>query len=220
MNENRAKKKSSKGFTAVMVVVIIAVLALGVVAVKKSYDEKHPYVPTTIADFAKEAGISTEEFMKKWELEGKEGIDGDTAMSEAEKTMTVAKYAEYMGQTYDEYVAGQGFSSKMPADTTVADSTNWIKVEKIAESGGMEYTEFIEFYGLTEEQLPADMPYKEADPIVQEAWGKMPLSKALEKDGLTFEEFLEQEGLTAEEVSPETTLAEVQKLLGDTETAE
>ncbi len=216
MNKNRAKNKSSKGFTALMAVIVVAVLALGAYAVKKEYDETHPYVPTTVADFAKEAGMTSEEFMKKWEIDGIEGIDEKTDMTDAQKKMSVVKSAEFNGMSYADYAAEVGYSSQMPDNITVEEAQDWVKASKIAEMNGMSYDEFLEFYGLTAEQVPEDMPYKDADPIVSEAWNNIPISKFLEQDGMTFEEFLEQTGLEEGKVTPETLMKDVQALLSET----
>ncbi len=171
--QTKPVKKSSAGFNAILAVVIAAFLAVGGYAIVKQYQETHPHQPTTVEDFAKEQGISTEEFMAKYGIDTNEEIKADTDMATAMGAMSVAKYAEYNETTVEALTEQYAFSADVTPEMTWADAQQYVPMSKVLEMSGMEYDAFLESYGLTAEQITPDMLYKDAEPIIMEAQEKM-----------------------------------------------
>ncbi len=171
--QKQAVKKSSLGFNVILAVVIAAFLAIGGYAVVNQYRITHPYQPTTVADYAKEEGISTEEFMAKWGLDGNDAVKADTDMGTAMGEMSVAKYAEYTETTFEALKEQYSFSEDVTAEMKWVDAQQYVPMSKMLEMSGMEYDAFLNSYGLTAEQITPDMLYKDAEPIINEAVNKL-----------------------------------------------
>lgn len=169
-----AVKKTGSWFNAVLVIVIAAVLALGGYMVYDRYKENHPSTePETVADRAKTEGITADEFLAKYGIDTVDGVDKDTALSTATGYMTVEKYAEFEGTTVDELKANYGFDDAVTNDMVMNDAQEYVTVSKAAEMSGVDYASMLQMYGLTEEELPQDMLFKDAKPILQAAQEKI-----------------------------------------------
>ncbi|MBQ7793276.1 MAG: hypothetical protein IJ366_02030, partial [Clostridia bacterium] len=131
-----AVKKSSAGANAIFAVIIVAFLAVGGYAVVNHYQVNNPKQPSTVEDFAEEAGITTEEFLAKYGLDANEEINGDTDIYTAMNAMTVAKYAEYNGTTVEALAEEYAFSSDVTADTLWSDAQMYVPMSKVLEMSG------------------------------------------------------------------------------------
>lgn len=138
------------------------------------YKENHPSTePETVADRAKTEGITADEFLAKYGIDTVDGVDKDTALSTATGYMTVEKYAEFEGTTVDELKANYGFDDAVTNDMVMNDAQEYVTVSKAAEMSGVDYASMLQMYGLTEEELPQDMLFKDAKPILQAAQEKI-----------------------------------------------
>lgn len=168
--KHTANNRSSIGFNVILAIIVAIVLALGAYAVVKQYQETHPSTdPETVADRAKTEGITVEEFLTKYGLDGNEEITADTELATASGSMSVANYAALEGTTVDDIKAQNGFTEEVTDDMTMEEASGYIPVGTMAEMYGMDYASFIGMYGLTEEQVPSDMLIKDANPILTEA---------------------------------------------------
>ena len=170
----KAVKKSGAGFNAILALIIAAAIVLGGYVIYNQYRTLHPSTdPETVSDRAKTEGIKVDEFLAKYGIDAVEGVDGKTEMSVAAGHMTVAKYAEFEGITVDELKANYGFDAQVTDDMIMNDAQEYIPMSKAAESMGIEYAQMLQMYGLTEAELPQDMLFKDAKPILEEAQNKI-----------------------------------------------
>lgn len=169
-----AVKKTGSWFNAVLVLIVAAVLVLGGYMVYNQYKVKHPSTePETVADRAKTEGITADEFLAKYGIDTVEGVDKDTALTTATGYMTVEKYAEFEGTTVDELKANYGFDAAVTNDMVMNDAQEYISIGKASEMMGMDYASMLQMYGLTEEELPENMLFKDAKPILEAAQEKI-----------------------------------------------
>ncbi|MEE0944404.1 MAG: hypothetical protein UIM24_03010 [Clostridia bacterium] len=170
----RVAKKSGSGFNAILALIIVAAIALGGYVIHNQYKVNHPSTdPETVSDRAEAEGISIDEFLAKYGIDAVEDVDANTEMAAAAGYMTVEKYAEFEGITVDELKANYGFSADVTNDMVMNDAQGYIPISKAAESMGIEYAQLLQMYGLTEAELPQDMLFKDAKPILEAAQQKI-----------------------------------------------
>lgn len=168
------KAKSPWWFTLIIVVVIAAVVAVGGWAVWQQYTETHPSTdPETVADRAETEGISVEELLTKYGIDGVEEVDKDTAFATAQGYMSITKYAESMGVSADQVKLDNRMPETVTDDMTINEAIGYVKMSDMAELQGTDIATLRETYGLTEEELPGDMLYKDAEEIINAAYQKM-----------------------------------------------
>lgn len=127
MAENSGKNK----FTLVMVLVVVAVLVLGVIAVSgpigtiiengkaTKLQNRLMSGEATVNDMADYSGMSAEEFLASYTVEG---ITGNSTMVEFQEALTLKEYCEFAGISYTEesfatYKAENGIGDDVTADT-------------------------------------------------------------------------------------------------------
>ncbi len=170
----RAMKKSGAGFNVILALIIVAAIALGGYVIYNQYKINNPSTdPETVADRAKTEEITVEEFLAKYGLEANEEVKADTELAVASGYMTVEKYAELEGMTVDELRAEFGIVDEAGNDMTMNEAQSYVPISKVLEMAGMDYESFLQMYGLTAEQVPQDMLYKDAEPIIQAAQESM-----------------------------------------------
>lgn len=170
----RAKKKSGAGFNAILALIIVAALVLGGYVIYNQYKINNPSTdPETVSDRAEAEGITAEELLAKYGIDAVEDVDADTEMAIASGYMTVEKYAEFEGTTVDEIKANYGFSDDVTNDMVMNDAQEYVPMSKAAEMMGVDYASLLQMYGLTEAELPQDMLFKDAKPILEAAQQKM-----------------------------------------------
>ena len=175
------KGNSSAGINAVLILIVVAVLALGGYALGRSYFEKKANQPSddsantvqTIAQYAEANGTTAEEFLAAYGLEDNEEITADTDINTAMGAMTVEKFAEFSEKSVDELKEEYGLGEAVTNDMTWNDAQGYVPVSKFAEMQGADYNTFLTNFGLTEEELPADTIWNDALPILQEAAAAM-----------------------------------------------
>ncbi len=167
------KAKSPWWFTLIIVVVVAAVVGVGGYAVWQQYAETHPSTdPETVEDRAEAEGIATEEFLAKYGLDTNEEINGDTPLTDAQGYMTITKYAEHMGVTPEQVKQDNRMPDPVTDDMTINEAIGYVKISDMAELQGTDITSLREIYGLTAEELPDDMMYKEANEVLNDAYQK------------------------------------------------
>lgn len=178
-----AQKKLSL-FNVALVLVIIAVLALGTFAVVRNYEPKVEAPQTqTVAQYAESVGMTADEFLAEYGLSGVENVTADTDINTASGEMTVENYAKYTSVTVDQLKEDYSLGEAVTNEMTWRDATGYIPVSKAAEMSGMTYEQLLEMYNLTEEQLPRDMTQSEAAPILQQAYEASMAAQENESDG-------------------------------------
>lgn len=170
----KKKAKSPWWFTLIIVVVVAAVVGVGGYAVWQQYVETHPSTdPETVEDRAKTEGITVDEFLAKYGIDGIEEVDGDTVLTDAQGYMTITKYAEHMGVTPEQVKTDNRMPETVTDDMTISDAIGYVKMSDMAELQGTDIATLRETYGLTEEELPDDMLYKDANEVLNAAYQKM-----------------------------------------------
>lgn len=173
----KAKAKKTKSpwwFTLIIVVVIAAVVGVGGYAVWQQYAETHPSTdPETVEDRAKTEGISVDEFLAKYGIDGIEEVNGDTVLTNAQGYMTLTKYAEHMGVTTDQVKLDNRMPETVTDDMTINEAIGFVKMSDMAELQGTDIATLRETYGITEEELPGDMLYKDGQEVLNAAYQKV-----------------------------------------------
>lgn len=170
----KKKAKSPWWFNLIIGVVVVAVVAVGGYAVWQQYSETHPSTdPETVEDRAEAEGITTEEFLTKYGLDTNEDIDGDTLLSDAQGHMTITKYAEHMGVTAEQVKLDNRMPDTVTDDMTISEAIGYVSMKDMAELQGTDIATLRETYGLTEEELPDDMMYKDANEVLNSAYEKL-----------------------------------------------
>ncbi len=140
-----------------------------------TFEESMNYKRLVVSDYARDDGITTEEFLAKWGLSEKTEITGDTDIATAIDAMPIEKYAEYNGTTVTALGEEYGFvtDERLPITTvTLSEAQYYVTMEKAAELSGKDYETFLaeDCYGLTEADLPRDMLMVDAMPEIDKAY--------------------------------------------------
>lgn len=141
--EVTAKRKKTKGeiiTNVIIVAAVIAVLGLGSWAVASKYivkdnsnqqdtqvtdDNASQQTIPTVGEYAENLGMSTEDFMKEYGVEGNDAVTADTDMETASQQMTLANYAKMSGTD------AAGLRESFGLDDTVSDDTLMSEVNQI-----------------------------------------------------------------------------------------
>lgn len=170
----KKKAKSPWWFNLIIGVVIAAVLVVGGYAVWQQYAETHPSTdPETVADRAETEGITVDEFLTKYGIDGIEEVNGETELGTAQGYMTITKYAEHLGVTADQVKLDNKMPETVTDDMTVNEAIGFVKMSDMATLQGTDIATLRETYGITEEELPDDMLYKDAQEVLNAAYQKM-----------------------------------------------
>lgn len=207
--KKHTKGKSSAGFNAVLALIVVAVLALGGYALVSSYLENKANQPSddtgnttqTVAQYAQDAGMTADEFLTAYGLEGNEEITADTDINTATGAMTVEKFAEFSETTVDELKEQYGLGDEVTNDMIWNDVQNYVPIGKWCEMSGIDFAEFLTNYGLTEEELPRDTKFGDAMPILQEAAAAMQAEQEAQND--TDADAVQEENASAASQQPE-----------------
>ena len=168
------KAKTPWWFTLIIVVVVAAVVAVGGYAVWQQYVETHPSTdPETVEDRAKTEGISVDEFLAKYGIDGIEEVNGDTTLTDAQGHMTITKYAEHLGVTPEQVKLDNKMPETVTDDMTINEAVGYVKMSDMAVLQGTDIATLRETYGITEEELPDDMLYKDAQEVLNSAYQKI-----------------------------------------------
>lgn len=125
------KSSQKNSMTWIMVAIVVVVLALGVIAVKEPIGEiinnrettkiqnKIASGEGTINDMADLAGMTADEFLASYDVEG---ITGDSKVSDFEAALTLEQFCTYAGISYDEesfkeYKAQQELGDDVTSET-------------------------------------------------------------------------------------------------------
>lgn len=127
MVQNSGKNK----YSMVMVLVVAVVLILGVIAIIgpmknaienskiRKIQERYMMGEATVSDMADLVGMSAEEYLASYTVEG---ITGDSKITEFEAALTLKDYCTYAGVTYTDesfatYKEENGLGEDVTADT-------------------------------------------------------------------------------------------------------
>ena len=180
----QVKKPADKGlviFNAIILVLIVAVLALGGYAVVSNYIANKPEEPiNTVEDYVKQNDMTVDEFLAAYGLEGSE-VTAETDIGNACSAMTLEKFAEFSDTTIDEIKTTYGLTDDVTPDMTWADAQGYVTVGTAVEMSGMTYEDYLSGFSLTEEQLPKDMLMKDAEPVLQQAYEAMMAAQATDE---------------------------------------
>lgn len=186
--EEPAKKngKGSAGGNAVIALVVAAFIGLGAYAVASNYKAKNPTDDSvqqsqTVAQYAEEKGITTEEFIAQYGLEDSD-VNADTDINTAVSEMTVEGFAEFSEKSVDEIKEEYSLGDEVTADMNWTDAQGYIPIGVMVQNMGMEYSDFLSNYSLTEEELPEDTIWNDAMSVLQEASEKLSEQNAAEAE--------------------------------------
>lgn len=120
--------KGQNKITWIMVLAVVIVLALGVIAISgpvadiaanskvKKLQEKLMMGTATVSDMADYSGMSADEFLSAYTVEG---ITADSTMQEFQDALTLKDYCNYMGIEYtDEEFAAYKAENEIADDVT------------------------------------------------------------------------------------------------------
>lgn len=127
-----AEKSGKNKFTLAMVLMVVVVLVLGVIAISDPIGDiienskstkllnRLMSGDATVNDMADYSGMTAEEFLASYTVEG---ITGDSSISEFQAALTLKDYCEFSGTTYDDasfetYKSENGIGDDVTADTT------------------------------------------------------------------------------------------------------
>lgn len=181
-SDGHTKKKSSAGLNAVIALIVAAFLGLGAYAVTANFKAKAPANDSTadnsaqqtqtVSQYAEQKGMTAEDFLTQYGLDGSD-ITADSDINTAASEMTVEKFAEFSDKTTDALKEEYGLGANVTADMKWSDAQGYIPIGKMLENMGMKYEDFLSNYNLTDKDVPEDMTWNDAMPILQEAAAKM-----------------------------------------------
>lgn len=144
VSEVKKTKKRTKGeiiTNVIIVAAVVAVLGLGGWAIASKYmvndtqnnqqneqttdDASQQQTVPTVGEYAETLGMSAEDFMKEYGLEGNDAVTVDTDMETASQQMTFANYAKMSGTDT------AGMRESMGLDNSVTDDMPMSEVYQI-----------------------------------------------------------------------------------------
>lgn len=152
--------------TAVLVVILIAVLGLSVYSIAGKIKENMPVQMSanpTVQEVAEQASMTVDEFKTEFGLPA--DVTGETYMFHAEGMMNCGNYAKYIGTTFEEFISYFQLPETVTEETNYTDAIDLTTVAIMA--GGEDNVEsFKETYGL-DASVTGATPYGEVREIVE-----------------------------------------------------
>lgn len=137
------KKKSALDIVSniVIVVLILAVLGIGGWAVYSKYSQmpsSNEAITPTISEYAETQGITAEEFIEAYGLNGVAEITSDSLVTDAMLYMTLGNYATFAGADVEEVREGMGIGDQYTDDTLMSVILEDLEAAQNAEAGNVE----------------------------------------------------------------------------------
>jgi hypothetical protein len=182
-SEKRPSSSSDKLTTLAVVVVIIAVLALGVYAsygkiAKNITDNKiaNGEMAATVEYAAEQSGQSVEDYLAQYGLENSSEVNGDTAVSDLYGYMTFENYMTMANEGSDEELDLDSVMEDWGLTGQVTKDTQWKDVEPLIPVGKYfgedQLEQYKQAYGLGDE-VTADTTYGDFEKIVEEKMAEL-----------------------------------------------
>ena len=172
----RSRNSADTMINVIIAVVLIAVIGLAAYAIygkmsatisQKAIEagEKEP----TVEYLAQQQNMSVEDFLAMY---GLEGVSPKATEEEMTDQMTVDNYITYSN------IAMEDLTTQYHMDEAPAGDSNWGELRKsftvknyVGDEDALK--QFTEIYGLEEGQITLDMPWTEAEPIIEESVKRM-----------------------------------------------
>jgi hypothetical protein len=180
MKANKHTSPADRGINLVLAVIIIAVLAVGSVAVYRKISDNmltkaiaDGTAPQTVATLAKQAGQSVDEYLADYGLSDSD-VKGDTSTTDFLNNLTVKYFAAYNGEDFDSFVDQYGLTDKVTEDTMWPDAEKLIPLgiyiggsaDVDDEDTATQLASIKSTYGL-DDSVNASTPWGEVQPIIE-----------------------------------------------------
>jgi hypothetical protein len=180
MKANKHTSPADRGINLVLAVIIIAVLAVGSVAVYRKVSDNmltkaiaDGTAPQTVATLAKQAGQSVDEYLADYGLSDSD-VKGDTSTTDFLNNLTVKYFAAYNGEDFDSFVETYGLTDKVTEDTLWPDAEKLIpfgiyiggSADVNDEDTATQLESIKSTYGL-DDSVNASTPWGEVQPIIE-----------------------------------------------------
>ncbi len=179
---NNGKKPSTpadKMTTAAVVIVILAILALGVWATHSKIADnvyrnkvESGKIPMNVSYAAEQAGQTIEEYLTPYGLQESDEVNGDTLVNDLYGYMTFENYIKMANEgneevpEIDQVIEDMGLKDKVTKDTKWKDVEPIIPVGKYF--GEEQLNQYKQAYGITDEEVTPETTYGDFQKIVQE----------------------------------------------------
>lgn len=175
----RSRKSGTESVvTAVLTIIIVVVLGLSVYSIADKVKDKKASntdsgaaqtesQPLTVEKAAEKKGMTADEFIAEYGLDGAKGED---LMSDAMEKMTTGNYAKYSDKDFADFAE----ENKLP--DSVTEDTPWGEAKKlipigVAMGGDDQFEQMKTLIGL-DDSITADTPSGEAEPIIQQKYNE------------------------------------------------
>ena len=177
MNTQKSRSSADKMVNLIITIIILVVLAAGLFTVVPLLQDKaleksiaDGTAPQTVATYAKQAGLSVDEYIEMYELSDAD-VNGNTLMQDFVNLMDVKNYAKLSGMEYADFVAQYSLTDKVTEDMLWTDAQLLMPLS--AYIGGADYVEdFKSYYGL-DASVTADTPWGELADVIAEKDAQM-----------------------------------------------
>jgi len=176
MNTQKNNSSSNKAMDLIIVLIVVAFIAVGVWAVYPKIADNmleksiaDGTAPQTVETYAKQAGLSVDEYLAQYNLTDK--ADGNTEMADLVNLMDVAAFAKFQGMEYADFLTQYGLTDKVTETTMWTDAQLLIPLGVYI--GGNDYVEEFKTYYELDASVTADTPWGELKDIVAEKDAKM-----------------------------------------------
>lgn len=170
------KNGTESAVTAILTIVIVVVLGLSVYSIAGKVKDKKSSAangdaqqtenqPLTVEKAAEEKGLSVDEFIAQY---GLDGVKAEDSMSDAMEKMTTGNYAKYSDKDFADFAE----ENKLP--DSVTEDTPWTEARKlipigITMGGNDQFEQIKTLIGL-DDSITADTPSGEAEPVIQQKY--------------------------------------------------
>ncbi len=184
---NNGKKPATaadKMTTAAVVIVILAILALGVFATRGKIADnvyrnkvESGEIPMNVAYAAEQAGQTIEEYLTPYGLQESTEVNGDTLVDDLYGYMTFENYIKMANEGNEEVPEIDSVIEDMGLTDKVTKDTQWKDVEPIIPVGKYfgeeQLNQYKQAYGITDEEVTAETTYGDFQKIIQEKMANM-----------------------------------------------
>lgn len=190
-NEKKPATAADKMTTAAVVVIILAILALGVFATRGKIADnvyrnkvENGEIPMNVAYAAEKAGQTIEEYLTPYGLQESTEVNGDTLVDDLYGYMTFENYINMANEgneevpEIDKVIEDMGLTDKVTKDTQWKDVEPIIPVGKYF--GEEQLNQYKQAYGITDEEVTAETTYGDFQNIIQEKITNMSNAAATE----------------------------------------
>lgn len=154
----KVKKSAGQIWTNVGIGVVVAgFLVLAGFALKptvqtmfENYKASQPVETVTVESYAKEQGMTADEFLAEYGLTDNENVTKETAIDSAKFNMSLENFAKFSDMTVDDFRANYGLegNEEVTNDMTYLDVVNSMKAGAVVKDMGLDFETFKTTYGM------------------------------------------------------------------------